>query len=160
MCERCGCQQFIKKGKEAVRKRAVDILKELHLTPANVDDYECAEAISGMIAPFGLEEDEVYHVASFISGLHGGAAQTGRYNRSERYQAHVRAFRDVFARLPVQGDFQQIATAYHQLEQLARELDEKTIASLDPEIQQAVSAVNHVHDDKTRQTRLQERYGL
>lgn len=156
MCHHCGCQQVIKEGKEAVRKRAVDIVKELRLTPANVDDYECTETISGMIAPFGNKEDEVYQAASWISGLHQGS----RTNQDERYQSHARAFRDIFTRLPVQGDPKQLITDYHQLEQLARELDETTIASLDPEIGKTIQAVNHVHEDTTRRARLQERYGL
>ena len=157
MCQRCGCQQFIKEGKEAVRKRAVDIVQELHLTLANVDDYECTEAISSIIAPFGLKEDGVYQTASWISALHEGMPQT---KRDKQYQTHVCAFRDIFARLPAQGDPKHIATTYHQLEQLGRELDETTIASLDPEIQQTIQAVNHVHEDTTRRARLQERYGL
>ena len=157
MCQRCGCRQFIQEGKEAVRKRAVDIVKKLQLTPANVDDYESTEVISGIIAPFGLKEDDVYQTASWISALHEGIR---RINRDERYQVHVRAFQDIFARLPVQGNSKHIATTYHQLEQLARELDETTIASLDPEIQQVIQAVNHVHEDTTRQARLKERYGL
>ncbi|MBI3931097.1 MAG: hypothetical protein HY325_03645 [Chloroflexi bacterium] len=156
MCQGCGCQQFIKEGKEAVRKRALEIVKELRLTPANVDDYECTETISDMIAPFGNKEDEVYRAASWISGLHEG----GRSNRGERYQAHARAFEDIFARLPLQGDPKHITTNYHQLEQLAREIDETTIASLDPKISQAIQAVNHVHEDRTRQARLRKRYGL
>ena len=151
MCQRCGCEQFIKKGKKAILKRVVDIVGELHLKPSNVDAYECTEAISTLIAPFSFAEDEVYQAASWISGLH---------DRGERYQAHVRAFKDVFARLPMRGDPKQIATTYHQLEQLARELDETTVTSPNSDIQQAVQAVNHVHEDTTRQTRLKERYGL
>ncbi|MBI2287911.1 MAG: hypothetical protein HYY41_05055 [Chloroflexi bacterium] len=157
MCERCGCQEFIKNGKEAVRKRAVDIVKELQLNPNNIDDYECTETISGMIAPFGNRDDEVYQTASWISGLHQGMR---RLDRDERYQNHVRAFRDLFARLPIKGDPKHITTTYHQLEQLARELDEKTIASLDPDTRQTINTVNHIHEDSTRRARLQKRYGL
>ncbi len=157
MCESCSCQQFIKEGKEAVLKQVVDTIKELLLTPTNVDDYEATETISGMIAPFGLREDEVYQTACWVSSLH---EDNPRVRRGERYQAHVRAFQDIFARLPAQGDPKQIATTYHQLEQLARELDETVVASLDTEIQQAIQAVNHVHDDTTRRARLVERYGL
>ena len=151
MCQQCGCQQFIKAGKKVILKRAVAIVGELHLKPSNVDDYECTEAISALIAPFSFAKDEVYQTASWISGLH---------DRGERYQAQVRAFKEVFARLPIQGDPKQIATTYHQLEQLARELDETTIASLDSDIQQAIQAVNRVHEDTTRQKRLKERYSL
>ncbi len=157
MCQRCGCQQFIKEGKEAILKRAVDIVKELRLSPANVDDYEITETMSGIIAPFGLKEDEVYQAASWVSSLHD---DNPRVRRGEQYQNHVRAFRDIFARLPVQGDPKHIATTYHQLEQLARELDDVAKASLDPEIREAIEAVNHVHDDRTRAARVRERYSL
>ena len=157
MCQRCGCQQFIKEGKEAILKRAVDIVKELRLSPANVDDYEITETISGIIAPFGLKEDEVYQAASWVSSLHD---DNPRVRRGEQYQNHVRAFRDIFARLPVQGDPKHIATTYHQLEQLARELDDVAKASLDPEIREAIEAVNHVHDDRTRAARVKKRYSL
>ena len=157
MCQNCGCQQFIKEGKEIVLKRAVDIVKELRLTPANVDDYEATETVSGFIAPFGLRGDGVFRAASWISDLHQGVNRT---NRQEQYQAHERAFRDIFARLPVQGDAKQIGTIYHQLEQLAREVDETAMASLEPEIRETIQAVNRVHEDTTRAARLRERYGL
>ncbi len=156
MCERCGCQQFIKEGKEAVLKQVVDIIKELRLTPSNVDDYEATETVSGMIAPFGLKEtNRVYQTAAWISSLHEDQPRV-----KERFLAHVAAFQDVFASLPAQGDPKQIATSYHQLEQLARELDETAVASLDAEIREAVQAVNRVHEDTTRRARLVERYGL
>lgn len=157
MCERCGCQQFIKEGRKAILRRVVDIIKELRVTPTNSDDYEATETISGIIAPFGLREDEVFQTASWVSGLH---EDNPRVKRGEQYQAHVRAFRDIFTRLPARGDPKHIATTWHQLEQLARELDETVVASLNTEIQQAIQAVNHVHDDTTRQARLVERYGL
>ncbi|MDP2728966.1 MAG: hypothetical protein Q8O55_00560 [Dehalococcoidales bacterium] len=157
MCQRCGCQQFLQQGSEAILKRAVDIVKELRLSPSNVDDYECTETISGMIAPFGLREDEVFQTASWVSGLHEDNPQV---RRGEQYQKYVEAFHGIFARLPVQGDLKYIATTYHQLEQLARQLDESALASVGPEIKDAIEAVNHVHEDRTRQTRLKERYGL
>ncbi|MBI4187871.1 MAG: hypothetical protein HY529_01555 [Chloroflexi bacterium] len=157
MCDLCGCQEFIKKGQESIRKRSVEIVKELRLAPNNIDDYECTEAISGMIAPFGNRDDEVYHAASWISGLHQSMS---RLDRDERYQKHAHAFRDLFARLPVKGDPKHITTTYHQLEQLARELDEKSLASLDSETRRTIDTVNHIHEDRTRQARLKERYGL
>lgn len=157
MCQSCGCQQFIKAGQEAMVRRVTEIVAELQLTPANVDDYECTETISGSIAPFGIKEDEVYQVASWVSGLHDDNPQA---RRAEQYQKHVIAFRDIFARLPVQGDPKHIATIYHQLEQLARELNEPAKASLAPKIHQTIEAVNHVHDDRTRAARVKERYSL
>lgn len=157
MCKRCGCQQFIKEGKEAILKRVVEIIGELKITPDNVDDYECAENIPGRIAPFGIRDDETYKAASEIIHITGSGRTP---DRDKQYQTHVRAFQDVFLRLPVHRDPKHIATSWHQLEQLARELKETIKTSLDPELRQTIEAVNHVHDDRTRAKRLNERYGL
>lgn len=157
MCQLCECTEYTKQGKGAVLRRVVEIVNDLGLTPENVDDYECTETISGVIAPFGGRQDEVYQIASWVSGLHEDNPQV---RRGERYQKHVEAFRDIFARLPLQGDPKHIATTYHQLEQLARHLDKADMASLEPEFRKAIEAVNHVHEDRTRQSRLKERYGL
>ena len=157
MCQRCGCEQFLKQGSEAILKRAVEIVKELGLSPSNVDDYECTETISGMIAPLGLREDEVFRTASWVSGLHEDNLQV---RRGEQYQKYVEAFEDIFARLPSQGDPKHIATTYHQLEQLGRQLDAAALVSLEPEFREAIEAINHVHEDRTRQSRLKELYGL
>ena len=156
MCKRCGCQQFIKAGKEVILKRAIDIVKELHLTQANVDDYECTETFPKFIAPLGLREDEVYQTAAWVTTLND-SQQT---KQDELYQTYVHAFRDIYARLPAKGSPKHITTVYHQLEQLFRELDEVTIASLDPEIREAFEAIKNVHKDTTRTARLKERYNL
>ncbi len=112
---------------------------------------------SRMIVPFGSQKDEVYQTATWISDLH----KSGRaFDPEVRYQSHIQAFKDIFARLLVRGTPKHLATTWHQLEQLARELDEKHLASLDADMRETIEAVNHVHDDRTRQTRLKERYGL
>ena len=117
-------------------------MEELGLTPANVDDYEATEVISRLIVPFTVKEEKVYQTAAWMASLHENMRQ-----QDERYQAHVRAFWDIFARLPAQGQPKHIATTYHQLEQLARELDETALASLDFQNQEVIQAVNRVHDD-------------
>lgn len=158
MCELCGCSQYIKQGKEAVLRRAMEIVKELDLTAKNVDNYEDTEQISRLIAPFGSIEDNVYQTAAWVGTLH--MSQRNR-NREEHYQAHVRAFRDIFSRLPVQGEPKHIVTTYHQLEELGQELNDADPASLDPETKEILQAVIHVHDDlAARVTGLKQRYGL
>lgn len=158
MCQLCGCSQYTKEGKEAVLRRIVEIVKELCLTAQNADDYEATEVISGIIAPFGSKEDDVYQAAAWVSSLHMGMR---RLDRDERYQAHVRAFSDIFSRLPVQGEPKHIATIYHQLEQLGRGLDEADLAALDSQTKEAVQAVNQVHDGlEVKVARLKQRYGL
>lgn len=78
-----------------------------------------------------------------------------------RYKAHVRAFRDIFSRLPAQGDPKHIVTIYHQLEQMVHELDENDLASLDPQTRDALREVKHVHANlAAKAARLKERYGL
>lgn len=157
MCKICGCQQYIKEGQGSIRQRVTDIVKELRVTPNNVDNYEFIESIAYMIVPFGTQEDETYQTAVWISDLHKGHRA---YDPEKRYQAYIQAFKDIIARLPVDGTPKHLATTWHQLEQLARELDDKVLASLDTEMQKTIQAVNHVHDDRTRKTRLKERYGL
>lgn len=158
MCQLCGCQEFIKKGKGAVLQRVEEIMKELSVTTANVNDYEDTETISGIIAPLCSKEEEVSQTATWVSKLHDDMP---RSNREKRCQAHVRAFRDIFSRLPAKGEPKLIATTFHQLEQLARELDETALASLDPETRETIQAVNHVHDDmEAQRARLWEHYGL
>ncbi|MBI4303281.1 MAG: hypothetical protein HY665_02950 [Chloroflexi bacterium] len=158
MCELCGCTQYIAQGKEAVLKRAVEIVDELGLTAGNVDDYEDIEIISRFIAPFGTVEDKVYETAAWVSGLH---LSIPRLKRQELYQAHVRAFKDIFSRLPAEGDPKHIGTTYHQLEQLSREVSDSDLATIDPEIARALKAVNQVHDNlEAKDARLKKRYGL
>ncbi len=158
MCELCGCSQYIKQGNEAVLRRVMEIVKELDLTKKNVDDYEDTEIISRLIAPFGSKEDDVYPTAAWVSNLH---VSMRRLDLAERYQAHVRAFRDIFSNLPAKGEPKHIATVYHQLEQLVREMDNADLAPLDPETKEVLQAVNHVHDGiGIKETGLKQRYGL
>ena len=51
----------------------LDIIKELGLTAANVDDYEDTETVSQLIVPFASEQDEVYQTAAWVASLHQGA---------------------------------------------------------------------------------------
>lgn len=158
MCQLCGCDQYIKQGKQAVLNRATEIVKELGLTTANVDDYEDTERIGRFIAPFGAADDEVYKTAVWTSKLHMGM---GRLNQSERYQAHVRALRDIYSRLPAKGEPKHVVTIYHQLEQLCRELENDELVSLAPEIREAVLAVKRVHDNpEAKEKALKQRYNL
>lgn len=158
MCQGCGCDQYTGTGKQAVLNRAVEIVKELGLTAQNLDDYENTELICDFIAPFGSQEDEVYQTAVWEADLHLGMP---RLNHQERYKAHVRAFRDVFSRLPAQGDPKHIVTVYHQLEQMVHELDDADLASLDPRTRDALQTVKHVHVNlAAKAARLKQRYGL
>ncbi len=155
MCQLCGCGQYIEQGKRAVLKRAVEIVKELGITARNADDYENTEIISRLIVPFGSREDDIYQTAAWVSNLHTGRSQ------DDRYQAHIRAFRDIFSLLPAQGEPKDIATTYHQLEQLGHELDETDLASLDTETRETLQAVNNIHVElKVKEERLKQRYDL
>ena len=158
MCRLCECTTYIAKGKDAVLKRATEIIHTVRLTTQNVNDFEATEVISGIIAPFGSREDDVFRTAAWVSRLHDDGLQGGR---EQRYRASVRAFEDIFKRLPVQGDPKVLATTFHQLEQLCREIEHDALASSEPDLRDAILAVNHVHDDmETKVAQLKERYGL
>ena len=158
MCQLCGCTNYIQQGKDAVLRRAVEIVRELGLTAQNVADYEDTELVSSLIAPFGTKNDEVYETAAWVSDLH---AVPGLINRITRYQEYVRASSDVFAGLPKHGDPRQIATTYHQLEQLNKELDDANLASVNANTREALQALRRVHDNpEDREARLKKRYSL
>ena len=158
MCELCGCTHYTKLGKKAVLLRAVEIVKELQLTAQNLNDYENTELISTIICPFGSRTDEVFRAAAWISDLH---AFPGLINPNARYGDYARAFEDVFARLPAKGDPRQLATTYHQLEQLNKELNDADLAALDIATKATLQALRRVHDDPPgREAELKKRYGL
>ncbi len=158
MCTRCRCDQYLRKGKPAVLKRASQVIAYLQVTAENVDDYEATETICKLIAPIGSRDDEVLETAAWVSGLH---LDTPRAGGREYYDAHIRAFQDIFDRLPVKGNPRAIATTWHQLEQLSRELDTATLASAEPGLRDVVEAVKRVHQGNVARTaRLRKRYGL
>ncbi len=158
MCELCGCSHYIKQGKEAVLLRAVEIVKELKLTVRNLNDYENTELISTIICPFGSRTDEIFRAAAWISDLH---AFPGLINPNAHYGDYAAAFEDVFARLPAKGDPKQLATTYHQLEQLNKELKDADLAGVDTAMKATLQALRRVHDDPTgREAELKKRYGL
>lgn len=155
MCELCGCQEYIKQGKEEVLRRITEVVEELALTPENVADYEDTEIISGIIAPFGSQKDDIFQTATWVSDLHQNI------NRLERYKVHIQAFRGILSQLPLKGDPRHIITIYHQLEQFGHELDDADLASLDAGTREAMQAVIHVHDNlRNRVAELKQQYGL
>ena len=158
MCELCGCTHYIRQGKGAVLQRALEVVKELKLAAGNVADYENTELISSIISPFGSRNDDVFKTAEWISDLH---AFPGLVNRNTRYHEYASAFKDILARLPVQGDPKHIATTYHQLEQLNKELDDGDLASVGPANREALQALRSVHDNpEEREAILRHRYSL
>jgi hypothetical protein len=158
MCELCGCSHYILQGKDAVLGRASEIVKELKLIVRNLPDYENTELMSSIISPFGSRTDEVYKAAEWISDLH---AFPGLVNINTRYEDYAEAFKDVFARLPAKGDPKEIATTYHQLEQLNKELEDADLDSLDVATQNTLRALRRVHDNpEEREDELRKRYGL
>ena len=137
-------------------KRTTEIVKELALTAGNAGDYEDTEIISSIVAPLDTRDEDVYQALAWISGLH--MAVPGWKEKSE---AVVRAFRDIFSRLPVQGEPKHVVTIYHQLEQFIRQMDDSDLALLDPETREAMQAMRHVHDDlETKVAAMKQRYGL
>jgi hypothetical protein len=80
----------------------------------------------------------------------------------ERLPKYLTAAKDVFGKLPVQGDTKEAITAYHQFEQLVKEITDDDLASIgDEKVRAAVKAVKNVHEDNlAKKTKLRERYAL
>ncbi|MBI4331733.1 MAG: hypothetical protein HY673_10680 [Chloroflexi bacterium] len=156
MCT-CGCTQYVPQGKKAVLDRAAQIVHELEITPENAADYEDTEIICRLIAPFAPKDGVVFETAAWVATLHSAP----RKGREDRYQAHARAFHDIFNRLPARGTPRDITTAWHQLEKLEETLDDQALAAVEPTVRAAIEAMRNVrggYQDKA--ARLKERYGL
>ena len=80
-----------------------------------MDDYECVEVMSGMIAPLSAKYAEVVETAAWVEQLHDGMP-----HYESRSQKCVQAYQDLQSRLPMRGNPKQIAGMYHQLEQLVK----------------------------------------
>lgn len=158
MCQLCGCSEYIGQGRDAVLRRAIEIVDELKITAENVADYEDTELISSLIAPFGSRRDDVIEAAEWISDLH---SIPGLVNRNTHYDDYARAFKAILQQLPVSGEAKDIVTKYHQLEQLNKELDDAGLRSVKESARQALVALRRVHDDpEGRELRLKQKYGL
>lgn len=158
MCDLCGCKTYIDSGKQAVVARAQEIVKQLHLTGDNVELFEDSERILHEVYSYSFEsseESELLTVSRWVHKLHEPIYQ-------KRFPKHLEAAKDVFARLPVSGNRKDTVTTYHQLEQLAKELGEQELTSIeDANIRETIKAVWTVHDNNlAKKTRLKERYGL
>lgn len=158
MCDLCGCKTYIDSGKQAVVNRAQEIIRHLDLTAENTELYEDCERILHEVFSYSFpssEESEMLTTAKWAHSLHESIYK-------QRFPRYVEAAKDVFARLPVNDDARSVVTAYHQLEQLAKEIGNKELASIeDARARETIKAVQKVHDNNlAKKTRLKERYGL
>lgn len=158
MCHSCGCQGFIKKGAEAVLKRAATIVEELGLTPENMDLFEDCEFICDLITPqasLAATAPDIWETAQWVRLLHTEFS-------AWKSQAYAEAARDIFATLPGNGNAKEVITTYHQVEQLHRHVSEESLASLaDARVRDAILALRHIHDNPDeRRARIVERYRL
>ncbi|MDP2660902.1 MAG: hypothetical protein Q8R28_09260 [Dehalococcoidia bacterium] len=158
MCDLCGCQSFIKKGAEAVLKRAANTVEELGLTPENMDLFEDCEFICDLITPqasLSATAPDIWETAQWVRLLH--MELSGGKN-----QAYAEAARDIFAKLPGNGNAKEIITTYHQLEQLHRHVSEESLASIaDARVRDTILALRHIHDNPDeRRAKIVERYKL
>ncbi|MEM1994468.1 MAG: hypothetical protein QXW32_03195 [Nitrososphaerales archaeon] len=157
MCELCGCIAYIGSGKQAVVKRALEIVKQLKISRENVDLFEDCERISYEVVAHSSpssEESKILETCRWIHRLHEPIYR----NWFPRY---LNAAKDVFAKLPVEGDVKEVVTAYHQLEQLVKEIGDEELASLEEGVREALKAVKNVHENNlAKRTKLKERYSL
>lgn len=158
MCDLCGCKTYIDSGKQAVVNRAQEIIRRLDLTAENIELFEDCERILHDVSSYSFpssEESEMLTTAKWAHSLHESIYK-------ERLPKYVEAAKDVFARLPVNYDAKSIVTAYHQLEQLAKEIGDKELASIqDARLRETIEAVQKIHDNNlAKKTRLKGSYGL
>lgn len=158
MCDLCGCKTYIDSGKQAVVNRAQEIITRLDLTAENTELFEDCERILHEVFSYSFpasEKSEMLTTAEWAHSLHEPIYR-------ERLLKYIEAAKDVFAQLPVNYDAKSIVTAYHQLEQLAKEIGGKELALIqDARVRETIRAVQKVHDNNlAKKTSLKGRYAL
>ncbi|WP_455285858.1 hypothetical protein [[Eubacterium] cellulosolvens] len=158
MCDLCGCKAYIDSGKQAVVSRAEEIVRQLDLAPENIELFEDCERILHEVFSYSFpsyEETEILTVSRWVHELHEPIYR-------ERFPSYLKAAEDVLARLPVSGNAKDLVTKYHQLEQLAKEIGDKELASIeDARFKETIKGIWSVHDSNlAKKTRLKEGYGL
>lgn len=143
MCTLCGCREYISQGKEAVLRRAVELVQRLGLTAENASLFEDGEYICGILGPriaLSAEDADVWDTIQWDHRLHEEMF-------AEKHRRAAAAARDVFQQMPAKGKPKEVITLYHQLEQLSRAIPRDMLASLDdPSVRRALEAMEHVHD--------------
>lgn len=158
MCDLCGCKTYIDSGKQAVIARAEEIVKKLNITRDSVELFEDCERILHEVFSYSFassEESELLTASKWAHELHEPIYK-------ERFPKYLEAAKAVFARLPVIDNTKDIVTTYHQLEQLAKEIEDKELGFIeDGNVRETIKAIWSVHDNNlAKKTKLKERYGL
>ncbi|MBI2952803.1 MAG: hypothetical protein HYY30_00685 [Chloroflexi bacterium] len=157
MCQTCDCEAIIEQGPRVILDRAIAIIKGLGVTLENMEEFEDAERICDVISAKtpGSDDAEVARIAQRVAEFHRNA-------HGKRNQALVNAARDVFTRMPAEGDRMEVITAWHRLEQLCHKLDDDVLSSIEADgIAEILRGVQHIHDNQIeRRKELLRRYGL
>ncbi|MEM2210715.1 MAG: hypothetical protein QXW83_04100 [Nitrososphaerales archaeon] len=120
MCDLCGCIKYINEGKEAILKRAQEIITKLNLSRNNVELFEDCERIAHEVVAFSypsIKDNEILAISKWIRNLHEPIFK-------KRLQNYLDAAKDVFSKLPININTKEAITMYHQLEQLVKEIDD------------------------------------
>lgn len=158
MCDLCGCIKYINEGKQAILKRAREIITKLNLTHNNVELFEDCERIAHEVVAFSypsIEDNEIISISKWIHNLHEPIFK-------KRFQNYLDAAKDVFGKLPININTKEAITMYHQLEQLVKEIDDEDLKSLmDTNFKETLIAVKNIHNNNLiKRMRLKERYSL
>lgn len=130
MCN-CGCKKYIDQGDKAIIKRVQEIVQNLKITADNLKLFEYAESICSLLGTktsLLFEGGDVWEVVKTVQRFHETL-------RPERNKAAVQAAREIFSKLPVQGNTKRNLTLYQQLEQLCHVITDEMITSIEkPEL--------------------------
>lgn len=157
MCDLCGCKQVKKLGSEAIFNRTTEIIEKLKLTLENLSLYEDCEIICYLISSKmseNIADKDFLKTVKWVNDLHGEIYDVF-------YKKYVQAAKDMFVKIPVKGNPKEMLTAYHQLEQLSKEIPESMINSSKESTRKVIEAIRNVHFTMTEDiSRITKHYAL
>jgi len=116
------------------------IIKEIKLTPENVDAYEDCEVIADLMNEDVLNEINDQDFRKLLQDMRRLHSEVRRMN----YPVYVNIARELFEKIPDKN----YILRYHEVEQLSRRIREQEIMQIkDAKLRETLERLKHIHDD-------------
>lgn len=116
------------------------IIKEIKLTPENIDAYENCEIITDMMDEDVLNEINDQDFRKLLQDMRRLHSEVRRMN----YPVYINMARELFEKIPDEN----YILRYHEVEQLSKRIKEQEIMQIkDVKLRETLERLKHIHDD-------------
>lgn len=116
------------------------IIKEIKLTPENIDAYENCEIITDMMDEDVLNEINDQDFRKLLQDTRRLHSEVRRMN----YPVYINMARELFEKIPDEN----YILRYHEVEQLSKRIKEQEIMQIkDVKLRETLERLKHIHDD-------------